>query len=81
MAVLSNMTEEQEASKENAGGGEEDTTDEVDNARVWFYGHSTPTGSTFKRLVEFNPRNRHETCLYETDNNYFEKMVYLQSEC
>ncbi len=28
----------------------------VDDGKVWYYGQCTPTGSSYKRIVEVNPK-------------------------
>ncbi len=53
----------------------------VDDGKVWYYGRHTPTGPDCKRIVEVNPKNRHETQLYELGKgNYLGTMVYSQSK-
>ncbi len=53
----------------------------VDDGKVWYYGRYTPSGTNFKRIVEVNPKNRHETLLMEVGEDVFlGKMVYCQGK-
>ncbi len=59
------------------GGCEEEEVVKVDDGRLWFYGKLKRS----IRIAEVNPKNRHETCLYEFPaEGYFGKMVYLQGQ-
>ncbi len=53
----------------------------VDDGKVWYYGQGTPTGSGYKRIVELNPKNRHETQLMELgEDDSLGRMVYSQGK-
>ncbi len=53
----------------------------VDDGKVWFYGRYTPSGTNLKRIVEVNPKNRHETLLMELGEDIIlGKMVYCQGK-
>ncbi len=53
----------------------------VDDGKVWYYGSHTPLGTNFKRIVEVNPKNRHETQLMELgEDDSLGRMVYSQGK-
>ncbi len=53
----------------------------LDDGKVWYYGRHTPSGINFKRIVEVNPKNRHETLLMELGEDIIlGKMVYCQGK-
>ncbi len=53
----------------------------VDEGKVCYYGRYTPSGTNFKRIVEVNPKNRHETLLMEVGEDVIlGKMVYCQGK-
>ncbi len=62
-------------------GNESTGSDKVDDCKVWYYGRYTPSGRNFRRIVEVNPKNRHETQLIELDEGTsLGSMVYSQGK-
>ncbi len=53
----------------------------MDDGKFWYYGRYTPSGTNFKRIVEVNPKNRHETLLMELGEDIIlGKMVFCQGK-
>ncbi len=88
-------TEQAEKTNEKERGGSEEAADSkaeaekeniypkfpeiVDDGKVWYYGRHTPSGTNFTRIVEVNPKNRHETLLMELGEDFIlGKMVNCQ---